>query len=64
MRNESMNASFYYAVSTILLCLFCEKQEAVVWNQGIFRILIYDLLTAYVEIILEATISRVFPTHM
>ena len=31
------------------------------WNKGIFRILFCVLLKSYVEIILEATISRVFP---
>ena len=33
-------------------------------NKGIFRILFFVLSTSYVEIILEATISRVFPTHL
>ena len=32
-----------------------------VWNQGIFRILFCVVLTSYVEIIPEATISIVFP---
>ena len=31
------------------------------WNQGTFRILFFVLSTSCVEIVLEATIYRVFP---
>ena len=44
----------------MVLCPFREKWEAGVWNQDTFRILFCVLLTSDVEIILEATISRVF----
>ena len=33
-------------------------------NKVTFSILFCVLLTSYIEVILEATISRVFPTHM
>ena len=36
------------------------KIEAGVWNQGIYRILFWFLSILYVEIILEAMISRFF----
>ena len=60
MRNESIITSFCSAISSLVSCLFCEKLEAGVWNQGTFRIPFCVLLTSYVEIILESTISRVF----
>ena len=41
-------------------CTFREKLEAGVWNKGTFRIIFCVLSTSYVEIILEAMISRVF----
>ena len=40
-------------------CTFHEKWDARIWKQGIFRILFCFLLTSYVDIIKEATISRV-----
>ena len=33
-------------------------------NQGIFRILFSVLLISYIEIVLEAMISRLFPTQL
>ena len=62
--NEYVVTSFCSEISPMVSCPFREEWEAGVWNQGIFRILFCILLTSYAEIILEATISRVFPTHM
>ena len=42
-------------------CPFHEKWEAGVWNKGTLRILFWVLLRSYIEIILKAVISRVFP---
>ena len=61
MHNRSVFASFLLEISTMMSCPFCERWEAGVWNQGIFRILFSVLLKSYVEIILETMISRIFP---
>ena len=47
-------------IAHVVICLFREKWEAGVCNQGIFRMIFYVLLASYVEIIIEAKISRVF----
>ena len=60
MRNQFVIAIFHSEISPVVSCLFREIWEAGVWNQGIFRILFCVLSTSYVEIILEATIARVF----
>ena len=57
-------AIFCEEILPIVSCPFREKLEAGVCNQGTFRKLFYVLLTSWVEIVLEATISIVFPTQM
>ena len=64
MQNKFVFASFDSLISPIVSCPFCEKQESGVWNKGIYRILFCILLISYVKIILEAMLSRVFPTHL
>ena len=60
MQNDSVIASFCSAILPMVSCLFREKREAGVWNQGTFRILFHVLSTSYLEIILEAKIFRFF----
>ena len=60
MRNESVITSFCLERLPRVLCPFREKWETGVWNQGIFRILLCVLSTSYIEIILEATMPRVY----
>ena len=63
MRNDSVISSSCSAILSMMSCPFRKKWESGVWNQGTFRILFWILLTSYIEIILEDTISRVFLTR-
>ena len=63
-RNNSIIASFHLEISPMVSYPFRENWEAGDWNQGIFRILLCALSVSYLETILEATITRVFPTQI
>ena len=64
MCNKFILTSLYLSILPMVTCSFRKKIETGVLNQGTCRILLCVLSILYIEIILEATISRVFPTQM
>ena len=55
MWNTFAVTSFHPAISPMVSHAFHEKRESGVWNQCIFKILLFILSISYIEIIPEAT---------